>query len=79
MQASSGWVDSNWAWNDHYDWRFGAPLALAVRTGHYTWERRFESANVSINTEAGSGVVNLASGHVLQTPGFDVHHRNSEA
>ena len=51
--ASSGWLDADWPWRGILDWRVGAPLGNATRSGSFAFARRFEHANVSVDTHAG--------------------------
>ena len=63
--ASSGWLDADWPWRGILDWKVGAPLGSASRTGSFAWTRRFEHANVTVDTKA--GLATLAMGGSAQS------------
>jgi hypothetical protein len=62
--ASSGWLDSDWPWRGILDWKVGAPLGNATRVGSFAWSRRFEHANVSVDTKAGLAEVAWEGGEL---------------
>lgn len=57
--GSSGWYSSCWCYLDVYDRaaHCGAPLSPAVRSGAYTWQRKFSGCNVTVDAEAGTGSI----------------------
>jgi hypothetical protein len=64
--ASTGWLDVDWPWRGIDDWRVGAPLGPAQRSGRYAWARRFAAANVTVDTEKGWAVLAFADGRVVR-------------
>ena len=60
--ASSGWLDPDWPWRGIFDWKVGAPLGNATRVNAYTWTRRFQHANVSVDTKVGVSEVAFEGG-----------------
>eukprot|EP00040_Diaphanoeca_grandis_P008465 m.45340 g.45340 ORF g.45340 m.45340 type:complete len:140 (-) comp19944_c0_seq1:26-445(-) len=51
--VSTGWLDSEWSWHGEYSWKVGKPLAPPVRSSQFVFARRFENANVTVDTTAG--------------------------
>ena len=62
--ASSGWLDADWPWRGILDWKVGAPLGSASRSSSYVWARRFEHANVTVDTKAGLALLAWEGGEV---------------
>ena len=48
--ASGGWTDGAFCWRKEYDLRCGHPLAVASRTGKYTFVRNFTGCDVFVDT-----------------------------
>ena len=75
--ASSGWLDSNWAWSGIDTWRVGAPLGVARRESTYVWTRAFANANATIDVAAGVAHLTTSAGVFVEgrrdEPSVDSH------